>query len=120
MYERGLDVRVVDALSVEHVLGRQPLPKSRGHILFSLWWLPVPNAAAHRLIMSSGESPPPQMLRSSYRGALIGSAYQQAHLLETEDRTGSAPKAWEHRLVKCAPRHGVSAGSKASAGSPWI
>ena len=30
MYERGLDARVVDALSVEHVLGRQPLPKSRG------------------------------------------------------------------------------------------
>ena len=79
--------------------------------MFSLWWLPMPNAAAHRLIMSSGESPPPQMLRSSYRGALIGSACQQAHLLETEDRTGSAPKAWEHRLVKCAPRHGVSAES---------
>ena len=85
--------------------------------MFSLWWLPVPNAAAHRLIMSSGESPPPRMLRSSYRGALIGSACQQAHLLETEDRTGSAPKAWEHRLVKCAPRHGVSAGSKAASAS---
>ena len=30
MYERGLGVRVVGALLVEHVLGRQPLPKSRG------------------------------------------------------------------------------------------
>ena len=55
----------------------------------------------------------PRMLRSSYRGALTGSACQQARLLETEDRTGSAPKAWGHHLAKCAPRHGVSAGPKA-------
>ena len=53
----------------------------------------------------------PRMLRSSYRGALTGSACQQARLLETEDRTGSAPKAWGHHLAKCAPRHGVSAES---------
>ena len=70
--------------------------------MFSLWWLPVPNAAAHRLIMSSGESPQPRILRCSYRGALIGSACRQAHILGTEDRIGSAPKAWEHHLVKCA------------------